>query len=879
MAGPVIGGIVGGVLGSVFGMGQAGFAVGWLIGSWLFGPDTSKGNEIFDPGANELPRVNQSLRGATIPVLFGTNRVSSNIIWVKNFETVTHNTPVQSSGGGSGGGGNQNTTSVSYTYKWDMLLHLGMAPVPMRLISGWGDTAELSSTVVSAITNASGNTGGSTTDGGNLNFDDSFFGIAEPTGATADHWEYFAAQEGSATRWPSTAYIGFKGLDLGGSARVPQLSWEIGPEDEDVVDVEPPYIIYQMLTNQYFGMGIDAARIDTASYESALTYCVDEGIKVSVQYTREQGVLQAIEELLNLYGGYLIDSGGMIRFGVQRAVDEAVRTIDNDHLLIDRDSGNPPVEVRKAAAQDGYNKVRVNFFDRDLGYRQNQVEVADEVDIDFNGARMREFPPKFVMTREVADKIAERALWNNLYGRDIFNFRLGWKDSDLEPGDVITLVDSFHVELSGGKRARIVHWREEKRGEFAVTAVHEIPYLMQSAHSLTIPTSPGGGKTFFGDVLPVADFRMYELPREFQGSQANLFVGYNPLSAIRGAALYLSTDGTNFSQFGTREPYVVGGIFPEGLPAHHTVMRNVKLWLMPASGFTTTSPTFAQSLAIDDISESGRANGNGVIIAGSEAISMEGITLLAQNYIRVSRLYRGWGGTRVQAHSSGAYWHMHAGGIFNREITENDIGATLYYKVVPYNFAGQLYDVSSVNAKTWTIRGNYWRPQGLRTLRVDVVSPTYNPQSGELRKSIYRQVFSGGCDVLLSWPDSARQSGFGTGGFGAGGYGDFTADLDVHQWRVEVLSGDTVVRSTVANSPSFLYTRPVSSADFNGYGYALDFRVTPFNQYGDALNGASASMRLFDGSAPSSPPPASNILANQIDVDVTNQADVEILVE
>jgi hypothetical protein len=612
-------------------------------------------------------------------------------------------------------------------------------------------------------------------------------------------------------------------------------------------DVLPPYIIYEILTNPVFGMGIDPATIDETSYQLALQYCEGEEIRVSAQYLREESVLGIIDELLSLYGGYLIDSGGRIKFGVQQFTASPVRTIDNDHLVIEQE-GNPPVTVTKGALQDGYNKVRVNYFDRDLDYRQNQVEVGDEVDQDFNGIRFKEFGARFVMKPLAAQKIAERALWTNLYTRDQFEFALGWKDADLEPGDVITLVDSFHPELQDGKNVRIVKWKEKRRGVFNVNAVLEVAYAMTAGHTPTSTSSAGGAKGLATEVLPMADFRLYELPREFQTTQSFLYAGYNQQSNIRGAQLYFSVDGVSYAIATQAEPYLISGVFGKALPAQSPgdMERDIDIYLMPASGFTTATPTFCQTLALSDVSEQLRGIGGGTLYAGSEALAMEGLTLMGQNHYRISRLYRGWGGTLPQAHSSGAYWHKHGNGILKSEITPDRIGNLLYYKVVPYNFALQPYDVGSIAAKTYIIKGTSWLPQNQSDFRVNVESPLTGSSADMAVSPLYRGIDATlKSNVTFEWEDTARQEGFGFGGYGNAGFGHYASDVDIHRWRVEIVSGNTVVRSTIVTSGQFTYTVAQNSADFNGFAGVYGVRVVPFNSYGDAPINAVRSINLF----------------------------------
>jgi hypothetical protein len=614
-------------------------------------------------------------------------------------------------------------------------------------------------------------------------------------------------------------------------------------------DVLPPYIIYTILTNTVFGFSIPTSRIDSTSYAAALATCDAEGTRVSVSYLREESMLSVIDELLTLYGGFLIDSGGIIRFGIHRSTDTAVTPIiDNSRLVVDSQD-QPPVLVTKGARVDGFNYVKVNYFDRDLFYRQNFIEVSDEVDMDLNGIRAKEFQAKFTMNGAVATKLAERALWNNLYARDVYQLTLGWKDAHLEPGDVITLQDSFHHELATGVRARIAHWHEKERGKFSVTAVQELAYAVDAVRTYTNAASLPSGADLFDDPLAPADFRMYELPKEFQASQAMLYVGYNQLHRTMGAQLYLSDDNATFALAQNVQPYIISGILPEALPDRDTgyIEQDVTIHLMPTSGFISSSPTYVQTHALSDITQALRGAGMGTLIAGSEAMAIQGLTLLSQNTYKVDKVFRGWGGTNIQAHNSGAYWHRHGAGIFEQEISEDQIGNILYYKVVPYNFGGQTYNVGSIVSKSYQIGGGFWKPQVMPWFKAFVNSLAIFTSSDDLRGARWRQVFSGGADATFTWPAASRIAGFGAGGHGAGGYGNFTQEVATPTYRVQVLSSNltTVVRCTVANTGFFTYTRAQNSADFNGFAGDYTVRVTPYNSYGDAPLNQQRRLTLF----------------------------------
>lgn len=618
---------------------------------------------------------------------------------------------------------------------------------------------------------------------------------------------------------------------------------QLGTFNSFQADITPPYIVRRVLTSPIwgfqtqalFGFTVTDDSIDDASYNAAVAYCEAQGIKVSVTYTNQDNLLTILNELVQIYGGFLTEDGGTIFFNTVTAQDEPVRTIDNSRL-VPPSKGTPPVTVTKAALEDGYNKIQWNYLDRDISYKQNQVEAADEVDVDINGPRVKTYQARYVMAGSLAQMVATRALWSNLYGKDQYAFQLGWKDADLRPGKVITLVDSFDPTLSQGVRARITGRQEQTRGHFQIQATREIPYIITtSVPSFTSQSSVDPGYDSLVDAAAAPDFQTaYELPREFQGAQAQVYFGYNQKATCMGAQLYISLDGGNYVLSQDTQPYVVSGRFRRELEQRPKgyCETDVEFWIFPTPEFDPTTPTFFQNYTQDDVTQAIRAAGGGVMIVGSEAVSMENLTLLGQNHYRAKRLFRGWGGSPISSHTSGAYWHHQAAGIFNHEITLDDIGTTLSYKIAPYNFAGRVYDISSIDARTYTIKGDYWLPREQPRTKFYVDSAVAWPASTPLTGP-YLAVTSGGCNLNMGWSQAANDEGYGAGGYGAGNFGHFIASDSVN-YRVDIASKNAVkVSSFVVTTGFFSYTLEQNSADFTGFGHDLVVTVTPFTIKGD----------------------------------------------
>lgn len=609
---------------------------------------------------------------------------------------------------------------------------------------------------------------------------------------------------------------------------------------ENSVDVTPAYVIYRILTSDMFGFSTQAAfgftittdRVDATSYQAAHDYCRAQGIYISVTYDNQQNLLDIIKELLDLYQGFLTVEGGIIKFGYVDGSLAPIRTIDNHHLVPD-EVGKPPVQTTKAALEDGYNKIQFNYLDRSIDYDQNQVEVEDPVDQDINGPRIKTYNTKFVMNGSVAMTIAKRALWANLYGTDTYAFQLGWKDADLAVGDQITLVDSFDDILKSGVTARLTKWAPVRRGVFKVEARREFPYILQDSADFTSVTSVDAGwSTLIDTPTPMQMQTAYELPREFQGSKAHVYFGYAQASRVMGAKFYLSTGGS-YVEAADVQPFILSGRIGQDLPVRNKgyVETDFQFYLFTSS-FNTSTITFCQTLAMDDVPASDRAAGAGILIVGSEAVSIENLTQLGQNHYKAKYAYRGWGGSPIAAHTSGDFFHRHGSGVFAQEISTDKIGTTFSYKIAGYDFAGRVYDVSSIAAQSYEIRGDYWLPRQQPCTRVFVDSALSWPNS-TMFQGQYIAVVSGGCNVNLTWPLADNAEGYGATGYGAGTYGHFIM-ADSTSWRIDIASANgTKVSSFFVNTNAFTYNRAQNSADFSGFAHDLIYTVTPYNTYGD----------------------------------------------
>lgn len=98
------------------------------------------------PAAGNL-RVQTSVYGAAVALVYGTTRVSGNLVWFGGFQAIPH-TSTQSSGGK--GGGSVKTQTTEYTYAAAVLMVLGEGAMN-TVLSAWKGKTRYSAQAASSV--------------------------------------------------------------------------------------------------------------------------------------------------------------------------------------------------------------------------------------------------------------------------------------------------------------------------------------------------------------------------------------------------------------------------------------------------------------------------------------------------------------------------------------------------------------------------------------------------------------------------------------------------------------------------------------------------------------------------------------------------------
>ena len=370
--------------------------------------------------------VQTSAEGMVVPVVYGRNRVSPNLIWCDNFK--------QGKGGkkgqkGKGGGGKGSGSSVSYYA--GLILSMCEGPV------GFGNVY-IDITTVSSF--------------GALDL------VAYNGTATQTPFDCISTLPGFVPiAYRNIAYLATNSYDLGSTPTVPQHNFEvIGFYDSTSTptwpDVNPATIIYDLCTNQRYGLQMSPALIgDTTLYDA---YCGAMNLFISPVLDKQEQFISVLQRWAQLTDTWIFWSENQMKFvplgasavtnpitGVSYTPVTTVRyNLGYDDFVTKKDE--PPLTVVRSDVTKAYNWVKVNARQRGVQYSDATCEWKDLASIQKYGTfQANEIQADEVCDRGIAQLMATLIGQRALYLRNDFKFTLAWNYCLLEPGDIVTLTD------------------------------------------------------------------------------------------------------------------------------------------------------------------------------------------------------------------------------------------------------------------------------------------------------------------------------------------------------------------------------------------------------------------------------------------------------
>ena len=622
-------------------------------------------------------RVQTSAYGLPIPIVYGHQRITANMMWYGDFASAAQT----SSAGGKGGGGGVSNTTYTYSASTAFALCEGV-------IGGVGLIWKGKELI---------------TDNGETPAERLDFSVFD--GAQTAAWEWLTSRHADeALTYPNLAYVAISQAQLGSSPSFENHSFEVYGKyshSSTLPDADPAQIVYDLLTNPVHGAGYPPDKIGDLSDFS--DYCFATGMLISPALTEQRAAHEIIKELVESVNCAVVPTGGKIKivpYGDEITTGNGV-TFEPDltpvYDLTDDDfiGDDEPVKVRRRRDADAFNRVQIEFTNRANQYNAETIEAKDQANIELYGLRSED-PRKapWFCTADSAQHAAQLRLQRLLYIRNEYEFELGWKYCLLEPMDIVTLTD---VGLGLNQYpVRIKEVAESADGLLSIVA-EELVVGASSAARYNIQSSAGyqGQNGDPGNVFaPV----IFEPPLDLTGGKNEVWCAVAGGTDWGGCDIWASFDNATYQRIGTVFGAARYGSVVSAIDADDTsvlVELNTDQQLLAGTAFDADTN---QTLCLID----------------GEFVSYDSSVLGAGQY-ELGALRRGvFGG--ATSHAAGATFVRVDRAIFKHTVDNiGMIGQTLYLKFLSFNGLGlRQQNIADVTAYSYVLNGS--QPSGVSGL-------------------------------------------------------------------------------------------------------------------------------------------------------------------
>lgn len=296
-----------------------------------------------------------------------------------------------------------------------------------------------------------------------------------------DRWNLVMDHKGYHYEWAPLMGTLRGYIDSDGDIRVVYYGGKTAQKDEAVTDamecyaiiyapdVLPTTITENILTDDWYGMGLDSSVLDSAAFAETAADCKDHDRRLSVLINQQVSILDVLQHVIDHHNGFITYADGKIAHR-QLKQETPVAALTNSDLV--QKDAEPPVSLTKAGGRDYYNKVQIEWTKRDKDYVSGIATAKDDVDIADYGVLDTTIKLDALCTFTRASRMAHMMLVRSLSNPQSLAFSLGPKNSDLRPGDVVTITDA-HTELDA-QPIRIGSVSEGEDYVIEVAAVEEI---------------------------------------------------------------------------------------------------------------------------------------------------------------------------------------------------------------------------------------------------------------------------------------------------------------------------------------------------------------------------------------------------------------------
>jgi hypothetical protein len=555
----------------------------------------------------------------------------------------------------------------------------------------------------------------------------------------------------------------FRTYGIGAAGKVSSGSYGI------VRDENPVHIIQDLLTNARYGLGLPESALDLDSFDETWQYCAANELLISVALSTQRPLWDWVDYICSHFGGYRYRSDGKIHLGAFKDED-SVFTLTQDNLVVPQMGTKsvksaPPVRITKRKYTETFNRVEIQWTDREHNYDAAVAVANDEVDQRVTGQmRKKSLQLSGITNSTYAQKMAFRMLIESMYRHTSYGFTLAYKNMLLEVGDVGVLSDGH---LLTNEKMRITSVSEDKDGRgMVIGAVEERTELYPAEFYDTQETQH----------IPEPTPTLADATIVFREDLDNqlLYLSITPGSQYcNGFDVYRSFDDASYAFSGRA---TIPGVTAGQANSIGTLLNNLPTY--PAVAYRSEDTILVNIGTVTDLDTGITAenffNGRKILKIDDEIIAYHNCEETAVEGIwKITGLIRGMYNTYPTAHSAGAT-------VATLDITftyvfeEAVVGQTLYFKALTY-YSDIIQDIVDVSSFSYTISGKYLKPLPVSLMRI-------NGREGLITYTTD--------NVTIDFFYCSKVTGYGRGGYGNALWGNFIFPIGLVNFKIELEEED-----------------------------------------------------------------------------------------
>lgn len=466
-------------------------------------------------------------------------------------------------------------------------------------------------------------------------------------------------------------------------------------------DANPAAMLYEILTNTRWGVGLASGQVDTASFVAAGNLLAAESFGLSMLVDRSSGARDLIGEILRHVDGviYTDPATGLVQLTLARANYGPA-----DPLRLDVDN-LASCKLSRPSWEDTKNVVKVRYIDRSSNYLERIAQAQDLANVEVRGGDLSEedFDFRGISNGTLAQIVAARTLRLVSYPLAVLELEVNRAAWQVRPGHLVRVTWAPLGIVDMACRVTRISSGTLQDGTIRVDAVEDV-FGVESTGYVAV-----GGTGWNDPILEPTNLDAAALLE-------------CPYALVVGASRLVLTLAAQASQ--AQAGYQVWADTAGG--SRYALVAEVREFTPSATlsasvGYTETTLVVSAGAGVaqlESLSDADFAGGRNVVLIDAELVAWQFVSLNADGTYTLAGCVRGVADTVPARHTAGARaWFVTDGAGFT-SAAPYDSDVTIAARLLPFTPVGiqPLEDATDV---TITTNSRAARPYVPRDVKIE----------------------------------------------------------------------------------------------------------------------------------------------------------------